>query len=151
MMGSLTDDQQIRQPTLQCIGPTFGEYFKMFAYVYIPGIYTLYKYLLLFPPFFRFFDFDLDVVCFILSFSCGYYPASSFSLSVWTRLAYDMYLVLTYAELASFFLRSYTICFSYCVYYLLFLYFPCEVIFHSRVVHINLFTLTDRYNAIRCH
>ena len=39
-----------------------------------------------------FFDFDLDIVCFILSFSCGYYAVSSVSVSAATRLAYDMYL-----------------------------------------------------------
>ena len=34
----------------------------------------------------------LDIVCFILSFSCGYYAVSSVSVSAATRLAYDMYL-----------------------------------------------------------
>ena len=37
-------------------------------------------------------DIDLDIVCFILSFSCGYYAVSSVSVSAATRLqAYDMY------------------------------------------------------------
>ena len=44
---------------------------------------------LLFLPFF---DFDLDIVCFMLSFSCGYYAVSSVSVSAATRLAYDTYL-----------------------------------------------------------
>ena len=39
---------------------------------------------------FPFFDFDLDIVCFILSFSCGYYAVSSASVSGATRFAYDM-------------------------------------------------------------
>ena len=39
---------------------------------------------------FDFFDFDSDIVCFILS-SCGYYAVSSVSVSATTRLAYDMY------------------------------------------------------------
>ena len=43
--------------------------------------------LLLFLPLF---DFDLDIVCFILSFSCGYYAASSVLVSAATRLAYDI-------------------------------------------------------------
>ena len=34
--------------------------------------------------FLPFFDFDLDIVCFILSFSCGY-SVSSFSVSAATR------------------------------------------------------------------
>ena len=38
------------------------------------------------------FDFDLDIVCFIPSFSCGYYAVSSVSVSAATPLAYDMYL-----------------------------------------------------------
>ena len=47
-------------------------------------------FLLLFLPFF---DFDLDSVCFILSFSCGHYAVSSISVSAATRLAYDMYIL----------------------------------------------------------
>ena len=39
-----------------------------------------------------FFDFDLYVVFFILSFSCGFYAVSSVLVSAATRLAYDMYL-----------------------------------------------------------
>ena len=42
-------------------------------------------------PLFDFSDFDLDMVCFILSCSCGYYAVSSVSVSATTRLAYDMY------------------------------------------------------------
>ena len=44
-----------------------------------------------------FFDFDLYVVFFILSFSCGFYAVSSVLVSAATRLAYDMYLD-TYAR-----------------------------------------------------
>ena len=61
---------------------------------------------LLLLPFSLFFDFDLDIVCFILSFSCGYYAVSSVSVSAATRLAYDIYmcvLIRTYADLTFFF------------------------------------------------
>ena len=49
-------------------------------------------------------DFDLDIVCFILSFSCGYYAVSSVSVSAATRLAYDIIyrqciLIRTHADL----------------------------------------------------
>ena len=43
---------------------------------------------LLFLPFF---DFDLDIVCYILSFSCGYCAVSSVAVSAATRLSYDIY------------------------------------------------------------
>ena len=71
--------------------------------------------------FLPFFDFDLDIVCFILPFSCGYYAVSSVSVSAATRLAYYMYLgtYVRWSHLFIFWLR-YTICFSYCVYYLRF-------------------------------
>ena len=36
---------------------------------------------------FPFFDFDLDIICFILSFSCGYYAVSSVSVSAATRFS----------------------------------------------------------------
>ena len=49
-------------------------------------------YLYFFLLFLPFFDFDLDIACFILSFSCGYYAVSSVSVSAATRVAYDMYL-----------------------------------------------------------
>ena len=48
-----------------------------------------YSCFLLFLPFF---DFDSDIVCFILSFSCGCYAVSSVSVSAATRLAYNTYL-----------------------------------------------------------
>ena len=57
----------------------------------------IYFIFLLFLP--CFFDFDFDAVRFMLSFFCGYYAASSISVSVATRLSYDMYLMLTYADL----------------------------------------------------
>ena len=42
---------------------------------------------------FPFFDFSiLDIVRFILSFSCGYSAVSSVSVSAATRLEHDMYL-----------------------------------------------------------
>ena len=45
-------------------------------------------YFLLFFSCVPFFDFDLDIVCFVLSFSCGYYAVSSVLVSAATRLAY---------------------------------------------------------------
>ena len=81
------------------------------------------------------FDFDLDIVRFILSFSsAGYYSRtmlfSLVSVSVATRLAYDTYIdtVRTYADITFLFFLSEVyqvpgkICFSYCVYYPLFLF-----------------------------
>ena len=49
--------------------------------------FLLFFLFLLFLPFFAF---DLDVVCFMLSFSCGYYAVSSVLVSAGTRLAYDI-------------------------------------------------------------
>ena len=46
--------------------------------------------LLFFLLFLPFFDFDLVIVCFILSFFRGYYAVSSVSVSAATRLAYDV-------------------------------------------------------------
>ena len=64
--------------------------------------------------------FRLDVVCFTLSFPCGYHAVFSVSVS-WTRLAYDMYLI---SHRFYFWLRC-TICSSYRViifcFYLFFL------------------------------
>ena len=93
---------------------------------------------LLFLPFF---GFDLDMVCFILSFSCGYYAVSSvfgFCCCDLFSILYILYiyvvciLIRTYADLTFLFLwytmspfyfcLRYTICFSYWVYYLLFLF-----------------------------
>ena len=62
---------------------------------------------------------------FILSFPFGYYAVSSVSVSASTRLAYDIYacsLIRTYADLTFYFCMRYTICFSYCVVHLLFLF-----------------------------
>ena len=66
----------------------------------------------------------LDIVCFILSFSCGYYAVSSVSLSAGTLLTYDIYTYLdTCARLSHLhFCLRYTICFSYCMYHLVFLF-----------------------------
>ena len=50
----------------------------------------LFSFFLLFLPFFGF-DY-VDIVCFILSFSCGFYAVSSVSVSAANRLAYDTYL-----------------------------------------------------------
>ena len=49
-------------------------------------------FLLLLP----FFDFDLDIVCFVLCFSCGYYAVSSVSVSAATRLAYYIMRILIF-------------------------------------------------------
>ena len=46
-----------------------------------------------------FFDFDSDVVSLMLSFSYGSYAVYSVSVSLATRLAYDMYPIRTYADL----------------------------------------------------
>ena len=48
---------------------------------------------LLFLHVFDFFDFDLDIACFILSFACGCYAVSSVSVSAMTRLPYDTYYI----------------------------------------------------------
>ena len=100
-------------------------------------------YLILFCFFFLpFFDFDLDDVCFILSFSCGYsYAVSSVSVSAATRLAYDIYsmylciLIRRYADLTFSFLSE-----VYDFFQLLFelssvfICFPPKIIFRSRVI-----------------
>ena len=46
-----------------------------------------------------FFDFDSDVVSLMLSFSHGSYAVYSVSVSLATRLAYDMYPIRTYTDL----------------------------------------------------
>ena len=43
--------------------------------------FLLFIYFIFFFYSIPFFDFDLDIVCFILSFSCGYYAVSSVSVS----------------------------------------------------------------------
>ena len=86
---------------------------------------------------FPFFDFDLDIVCFILSFSCGYYAVSSVSVSAATRLAYDNICILirTYADLTFFFLSEFYDLFQlFCVLSCVFICFPPKVIFRSRVI-----------------
>ena len=86
---------------------------------------TYFTFLLFLP----FFDFDLDIVCFIQPFSCGYYAGSSVSVSAATRLAYDMYLdtYVCWSHIFFWFGLRYTICFGHCVYYLLFITcFPLE-------------------------
>ena len=67
------------------------------------------------------------------SFSCAYYAVSSVSVSAATRLAYDMYLD-TYVRWYHlfYFCLMYTICFSFSVYYLLFIFVFTEVIFRAR-------------------
>ena len=88
-----------------------------------------------FFPSFLFFDFDLDIIWFILSFSCGYYAVSSVSVTAATRLACDMYLD-TYAHWSHFFIFVWGVrLVSVIVYYLLFLFaFLSKVIFHSRFI-----------------
>ena len=73
---------------------------------------------LFFLLFLPFFDFDLDIACFILSFSCGYYAVFSVSVSAATRLGYDINirtLVRTLRSRLFIFVLRHTICFSYCV------------------------------------
>ena len=85
---------------------------------------------------FPFFDLDLGIVCFILSFSCGYHAVSSVSVSAATRLAYDMYLD-TYvrcSHLSIFLFEVYDLFQLSCVSSSVFICFPPEVIFHSRVI-----------------
>ena len=81
-----------------CVFPLRAVFFLAFL------LLTYFKFLLFLP----FFDFDLDIVSFILSFSCGYYAISSVSVSAATRLAYDMRYILipTYADLNSLFLSE---------------------------------------------
>ena len=67
------------------------------AYRYSPCVLSSFLrcwwWLLLFSLLFLpFFDFDSDIVCFILSFSCGNYAVASVSVCAATRLAYDLYL-----------------------------------------------------------
>ena len=45
-------------------------------------------FIIFFVLFLPFFAFALDIVCFILAFSCGYHAVSSVSVSAATRLAY---------------------------------------------------------------
>ena len=107
--------------------------FPLRAVFFIAFLLLICFLLLLFLPFF---DFDLDIVCFMLSFSCEYYAISSVSVSAATRLAYDMYIDthLSWSHLCIF-CRRHTICFSCGVHYLFsFTGFPPEVIFRSRVI-----------------
>ena len=94
-------------------------------------------YFLFFILFLPFFDFDLDIVCFILSFSCGYYAVASVSVSAATRLAHDAYLDLhfTYADLTFLFLSEvYDLFQLFCVLSSAITCFPPGVIFLSRVI-----------------
>ena len=93
---------------------------------------TNFYFFLLFLPFF---DFDLDIVCFILSFSCGYYAVSSVSVSAATRLAYIILrtsyeifiLIRTHADLTFFILSEVYDLFQFlCV-----LSFLCLVVFRQ--------------------
>ena len=63
--------------------------FPLRAVFFLALLMLTYSCFLLFLPFF---DFDSDIVCFILSFSCGCYAVSSVSVSAATRLAYNTYL-----------------------------------------------------------
>ena len=60
-----------------CVFPLRAVFFLAFL-LFVSSIF------LVFLPFS---DFDLDIVCFILSFSCGYYAVPSVSVSAATRLA----------------------------------------------------------------
>ena len=92
-------------------------------------------FLFLFLPFFYF---DLDSVCFILSFSCGYYAVSSVSVSAATRLAYDMYIDTDVRTLISTFFCLVLYDLFQLLHYLLFLLrsicFSPGVVFRSRVI-----------------
>ena len=106
---------------------------------------------LLFLPFcdsLYFFDFDLDIVCFNLSFSCAYYAVSSVSVSAATRLAYGTWFDTYVRSFQPFyFCRRYMISLSRllsCVFF-----FPPEVIFRSRVVIGACPATTDCIVAIR--
>ena len=69
--------------------------------------YTL-RYVTLRYSSFPFFDFDLDIVCFFLSFSCRHCAVYSVSVSAATRLAYDIICIVirTYADLTFLFIRA---------------------------------------------
>ena len=77
---------------------------------------------------------------FVLPFSCGYYTVSSVSVSAATRLAYHIYMCVSWYErtlISPFYCLRYTICFSYCVLSsVLFVFLRSEVpvIFRSRVI-----------------
>ena len=77
--GGFCNFVSVLHPPPRCLRPCKSAYYTC---VLSPCVLALF-YLL------PFFNIDLDVVCFILSFSCGYDAASSVSVSVATRLAYD--------------------------------------------------------------
>ena len=87
LLGGLCSFVSVLHPPPRCLrarksscSPCVLSSFLLFIYLFI----------YLFFSCFPFFDFDLDVVCFILSFYCRYYALYSVSVSVATRLAYDM-------------------------------------------------------------
>ena len=55
--------------------------------------------ILFFLVFLPFFDFDLDIVCFFLSFSCGCYAFSTVSVFGATLSAYDLYTYVRWSHL----------------------------------------------------
>ena len=86
--------------------------------------------------FFYFFYFELDIVCFIRSFSCWYYAVTSVSVSAATCSAYDMYFN-TNVGWSHLFICvqgvrfvSVMVCFIFWLYFVL----PPDVIFRSRFI-----------------
>ena len=85
-------------------------------------------YLFFFLLFLPIFDFDLDIVCFhpvfflwVLCCLLGFgYCCDSFRILYDVNTSYVCILIRTYADLTFYFCLRYTICFSCCVYYLLF-------------------------------
>ena len=67
-------------------------------------------YLCFFLLFLPFFDFDLDIASFILSFSCGYYAVSSVSVSAVTRFAHDTYFEIYVCWYVSALISSFYVC-----------------------------------------
>ena len=115
-----------------CVFPLCAAFFLAFLLLFV----------LFFFPSFPFFDFDLDVVCFIRLFLAGivFSPRFRFLLRV-VYIAHDTYLIHTCIRtlISPFYFVRYTICFSYFVYSIFFLLFffvsslP-EVTLHSRVI-----------------
>ena len=131
MAGAVQLLQQARGPVPTKRGEYQRSYMRI-IYLATSGRHSFLAFLLFFYHrfflFLPFFDFDLDIVCFILSFSCGYYAVSSVPVFAATRLAYNiyMYLDIHVRTLISpfYFCLRYAICFRYCVYYILLYLFP---------------------------
>ena len=97
----------LHPPRTLCEPEVYVCVFPLRAVLSLAFLMLIYSIFLLFP-FLDFFDFDLDIVCFILSFSCGYHAVSLVSVSAATRLAYSYYIYIcisirTCADLTFFF------------------------------------------------